>query len=119
MIKNLDRLRRLLVVIAFLFGLVGSSQGQAVTYDLTADWSNTSNPNGVWSYREGVNALPLQPSWYNKQPGCNGGGGVDKFRIRIWDKNNGDGIVYDNKMGSSDNSNDSTELGGGSIVIHQ
>jgi uncharacterized repeat protein (TIGR01451 family) len=48
-----------------------------------------------------------------------GGGGVDRFRIKIWDKNNNDTIVYDNKMGSSDNSNDSTELVGGSIVIHK
>jgi len=26
----------------------------------------------------------------------NGGGGADKFRIKIWDKNNNDAIVYDN-----------------------
>ncbi|MEE8414440.1 MAG: PKD domain-containing protein, partial [Dehalococcoidales bacterium] len=48
----------------------------------------------------------------------NGGGGIDKFRIKIWDKNNGDVIVYDNKPGESDDSNETTELGGGGIVIH-
>ncbi len=47
-----------------------------------------------------------------------GGGGVDKFRIKIWDKTT-DVIVYDNKFGASDTGNDATELGGGSIVIHK
>ena len=50
--------------------------------------------------------------------GINGGGGADKFRMKIWDKNNGE-TVYDNKLGSLDNSTDATELGGGSIVIHR
>jgi hypothetical protein len=43
---------------------------------------------------------------------------VDMFRIKIWDKNNGDTIVYDNKPGAIDTENEATELGGGSIVIH-
>jgi Leucine-rich repeat (LRR) protein len=45
-------------------------------------------------------------------------GGVDKFRIKIWDKATGE-IVYDNQMGESDDSAAATELGGGSIVIHK
>jgi hypothetical protein len=49
----------------------------------------------------------------------NGGGGIDKFRIKIWDKNNGDAVVYDNQMGQGDDSNAGTVLGGGSIVIHK
>ena len=49
----------------------------------------------------------------------NGGGGVDKFRIKIWDKNNGDGVVYDNEMGAGSNGNPTTALAGGSIVIHK
>ena len=47
-----------------------------------------------------------------------GGGGADKFRIKIWEKNTG-GIIYDNQMNSPDNSNPTTVLGGGSIVIHR
>jgi len=47
----------------------------------------------------------------------NGGGGVDKFRIKIWDKAT-DQVIYDNKLGEADDSNAVTELGGGSIVIH-
>ena len=26
-------------------------------FDLTADWSDTQNPNGAWSYRDGTNLL--------------------------------------------------------------
>ena len=48
----------------------------------------------------------------------NGGAGVDTFRIKIWDKDNEDTVVYDNKPGS-DTEYDGTELGGGRIVIHQ
>lgn len=46
-----------------------------------------------------------------------GGGGVDKFRIKIWDLNNGGAIVYDNQMGATEDSDAATMLGGGSIVI--
>ncbi len=47
----------------------------------------------------------------------NGGGGVDKFRIKIWDKASGV-TVYDNQMGASDTADPTTVIGGGSIVIH-
>jgi hypothetical protein len=49
----------------------------------------------------------------------NGGGGADKFRIKIWNKDDGDAIVYDNQMGSADDADATTILGGGSIVIHK
>jgi hypothetical protein len=44
------------------------------------------------------------------------GGGSDKFRIKI---TGAGGVVYDNKHGSPDTSDDATELGGGSIKIHK
>ena len=47
-----------------------------------------------------------------------GGGGVDRFRIKIWDTATGV-IVYDNKMGQVEDSGEATALGGGSIVIHK
>ncbi len=46
-----------------------------------------------------------------------GGGGVDRFRIKIWELASGS-LVYDNKLGSPEDSDDSTALGGGSITIH-
>jgi hypothetical protein len=48
----------------------------------------------------------------------NGGGRVDKFRIKIWDKNAGDAIADDNQLGARDDGNDATELSAGSIVNH-
>jgi PKD repeat protein/subtilisin-like proprotein convertase family protein len=42
----------------------------------------------------------------------------DAFRIRIWELSSG-AVVYDNKIGESDDSPSGTALGGGSIVIHR
>jgi hypothetical protein len=47
-----------------------------------------------------------------------GGGGEDKFRIKIWDKATGT-LVYDNQFGADDDAEPTTLLGGGSIVIHK
>jgi hypothetical protein len=49
----------------------------------------------------------------------NGGGGTDLFRIKIWDKSQGNTVVYDNNMGADENGLPTTALGGGSIVIHK
>ncbi len=46
-----------------------------------------------------------------------GGGGIDKFRIKIWDKSTSI-VVYDNQMGQLEDSDAATALGGGSVVIH-
>lgn len=47
-----------------------------------------------------------------------GGGGADKFRIRIWDED-GSGLVYDNQLNAPDSSDPRTLLGGGQITIHK
>jgi hypothetical protein len=47
-----------------------------------------------------------------------GGGGTDKFRIKIWDKNNNDAVVYDNQMGAAEDGTPTTAIDDGSIVIH-
>jgi hypothetical protein len=44
-------------------------------------------------------------------------GSPDKFRIKIWDKATSN-TVYDNQMGSSEDSNAATDIAGGSIVVH-
>jgi len=44
---------------------------------------------------------------------------VDLFRIKIWDKDNGEAIVYDNQMDAPDDADPTTAIGGGSIVIHK
>jgi PKD domain len=46
-------------------------------------------------------------------------GAVDKFRIKIWDKENKDTIIYDNGVGIAEDAEPSTTIGGGSIVVHK
>jgi len=47
-----------------------------------------------------------------------GGGGVDKIRMKIWNKSTG-AIVYDNQMGAADNADPITPLGEGSSIVIQ
>ena len=44
---------------------------------------------------------------------------VDLFRIKIWDKDDGDAVVYDNNKEETDDADPTTEIGGGQIVIHK
>jgi hypothetical protein len=46
----------------------------------------------------------------------NGGGGIDKFRMKIQDKDSGI-CVYDNQFGALDDAVPTTQIGGGSIQI--
>jgi hypothetical protein len=45
-----------------------------------------------------------------------GGGGIDRFRLKVWGSN---GVIYDNQMNAADSENPTTALGGGSITIHK
>jgi hypothetical protein len=45
-----------------------------------------------------------------------GGGGSDKFRIKIWDKSSGL-VVYDNQIGAADSADPTTVIASGSISI--
>jgi hypothetical protein len=75
-----------------------------------AQYKGMGTINGAGNYGFMLTAIDGQ---------INGGGGMDKFRIKIWDKNNGDAIVYDNQMGSADSDNPTTTLGGGSVAIQR
>jgi hypothetical protein len=75
-----------------------------------AQYKGTGTINGSGNYGFMLTAIDGQVS---------GGGGADKFRIKIWDKNNSGAIVYDNQIGESDTADPVTALGGGSIVIHK
>ncbi len=46
-----------------------------------------------------------------------GGGGQDRFRIKIWNKTGG-AVIYDNMLGGADDLDPTTALGGGQIQIH-
>jgi len=65
--------------------------------------------NGIADYQFLVSAIDGQ---------VNGGGGLDKFRIKIWDKNNNDVIVYDNQLNDAEDAAPEMVIEGGSITIH-
>jgi hypothetical protein len=52
---------------------------------------------------------------------ASGGDGLDKFRIKIWDKSAGNAVVYDNRMGAPEDIDtaDPQVITTGSIVIHK
>ena len=80
-----------------------------------AQYKGVGTINGSGSYDFLLTAIDGQ---------INGGGGVDRFRIKIWYYDatlQQDIVVYDNQIDSSTigSVNEGTKLGGGSIVIHK
>jgi hypothetical protein len=43
---------------------------------------------------------------------------VDLFRTKDWEKDKGE-VIYDNQMGDEEDTDPTTEIGGGSIKIHK
>jgi PKD repeat protein len=74
-----------------------------------AQYKGTGMINGAGVYGFMLTAIDGQ---------VNGGGGVDRFRIKIWDIGTGM-IIYDNQMGSADDGAVLTALTQGSITIHK
>jgi hypothetical protein len=87
-----------------------SSYDWLVVAGARAQYKGVGKINGTGDYGFMLTAIDGQ---------VNDGGGVDKFRMKIWDKANGEVLVYDNKLGASDDALPSTALGGGQIVIHK
>lgn len=44
---------------------------------------------------------------------------LDGIRMKIWDESNPDNPIYDNQAGKADDSEATTALGGGQVVIHR
>jgi hypothetical protein len=74
-----------------------------------AQYKGTGTINGAGDYAFMLTAIDGQVT---------GGGGQDKFRIRIWDRVGG-GLAYDNQLSVPDSTDPTTVIGGGSIVIHK
>ncbi|HSR20430.1 MAG TPA: hypothetical protein VLL49_05895, partial [Anaerolineales bacterium] len=74
-----------------------------------AQYKGTGTINGAGDYGFLLTGIDGQVS---------GGGGADKFRIKIWDRST-DLLIYDNQAGSGDDADPLTVIGGGSIVIHK
>ena len=73
-----------------------------------AQYKGSGTVNGVAGYGFLLTAIDGQVS---------GGGGTDKFRIKIWDASGA--VVYDNQAAASDDSDPITVIAGGSIVLHK
>jgi hypothetical protein len=73
-----------------------------------AQYSGWGTVNGEPGYRFMITAIDGESE---------GGGGIDRIRVKIWLP--GSGIVYDNQMGMDDSGTPSTVLGGGSIKIQR
>lgn len=81
------------------------------------DWLVVAGPHAKFKGTGTINGSGTYSFMVTATDGdVNGGGGTDGFRIKIQDAG---GVVYDNKMGASDDSDDTTAIGGGSIVIHK
>ncbi|MBI4906938.1 MAG: SBBP repeat-containing protein [Acidobacteria bacterium] len=79
-----------------------------------AQYKGSGNVNGVAGYGFLLTAIDGQ---------INGGGGVDKFRIKVWRKATAttpETLVYDNVLGAPDTVDGANPqaIGGGSITIH-
>jgi hypothetical protein len=46
-----------------VFLLIVPAAARATVYNLTTDWSDAVNANGVWSYRQGTTLLPHVAAW--------------------------------------------------------
>ena len=57
----MERLILFVVVVTFTAAM---ADGAVVVYDLAADWSDTNNPNGVWSYNDSIGPITVhQSTW--------------------------------------------------------
>ncbi len=75
-----------------------------------AQYKGTGTINGTGDYGFMLTAI---------DGGLPGGGGADKFRIKIWDNNNDATVIYDNQLGEGDTADPTTLVQGGSIIIHK
>lgn len=95
------------------FSFTSTSYEWLVVSGAKARFRGTGRVNGSGNYGFALTA------WDGQAPG---GGGIDRFRIRIWDESDGDAVIYDNQVAcpnQGDNADPCTGIGGGSIVLHK
>ena len=61
-------------------------------FDLSTDWSDSTNPNGEWTYREGSNALPLVADWITEQSAWAPSADAGNF-LPGWFRSTADGLI--------------------------
>lgn len=90
------------------FAFVSTSYDWLVISGARAQYKGTGKINGIGEYGFLLTVIDGQVT---------GGNGVDRFRIKIFNKATGV-VIYDNMFGASDTETPTTALGGGSIIIH-
>ena len=89
------------------FNFYSNSYEWLVVTGHKARYKGTGKINGTGNYGFILAAIDGQKA---------GGGGVDKFRIKIWDKTTR-AIIYDNKMDAPDDDDPTTKVDSGFIII--
>jgi hypothetical protein len=93
----------------FLFISTSHEEMSLVISGAKATYRGIGTVNGKGTHKFMVSAVDGDIS---------GGGGSDKYRIKIFKDGSSTDVLYDNQMNEDDNSEPSTIIGGGSIVIH-
>ncbi|WP_440953507.1 NosD domain-containing protein [Methanococcoides sp. FTZ1] len=74
-----------------------------------ATYKGTGMINGEGNYGFMLSAIDAE---------CTPSTDVDLFRIKIWDKDNNDAVVYDNMLGADEDADPTTAIQGGEIKVH-
>lgn len=83
------------------------------------DWLVVAGPNAKYKGSGSINGNGDYGFMLTARDGqVSGGGGVDRFRIKIWD-NATNTVIYDNQLGDADNADASDAIESGSITIHK
>lgn len=53
-----------LVTGLLFWGIVQSASATTIDYNLSNEWSDTSNPNGVWAFYSGTTLMTIHHYWY-------------------------------------------------------
>lgn len=113
-------MRRILFALFASLALVSTARA----YNLSADWSDTQNPNGPWSYRVGTTVLPSWPAslmFSNGQPAYQPANSVGAF-LPSWFKLISTPVGFDALPGdvvvhTNDNYNGNEGLGPANVLF--
>ena len=82
------------------------------------DWLVIAGAKGIYKGSGTINGESGYKFMISAIDGAqSGGGGVDRYRIKIWDANTS-AVVFDNQIGAADDAAATTAISQGSIVIH-
>jgi 40-residue YVTN family beta-propeller repeat len=81
------------------------------------DWLVVAGPQAKYKGTGTINGEGNYGFMLSAVDGAIKGDSIDRFRIKIWDKEN-ENTIYDNEIGTAEDTEPVTSIGGGSIIIH-